>query len=64
VFHSGPVVELRHAYLTVGGGCLGGGYCDILGAIRRVRVGRCGRFQLWTIVLEVSGVTIVPTSIG
>jgi hypothetical protein len=57
-------VELRPAYLTIGGGCLGGGCCDILGAIHRVGIGRCDWIQLWTIVLEVTGVTTVPTSIG
>jgi hypothetical protein len=48
---------------TVGGECLGGRCRGILGAIHRVRVGRSWCFQLGAVILEVTGVSAVPTGI-
>jgi hypothetical protein len=57
-------MKLGLAWLTIGGGCLGGGCRNIPGAIHRVAVGWYKCLQLRIIILEVTGVSTVPTSIG
>jgi hypothetical protein len=52
------------ALLADGGGCLGGGRWGILGAIHRVGVSRSRCLQVGEVILEVIGVSAVPTGIS
>ena len=63
VIYSCPSLVWSLVLLADGGGCLGGGCRGILGTIHRVGVGGSWWLQLRTVVLEVSGITAVPTSI-
>jgi hypothetical protein len=63
VVNSCSALILGPALLTVGGECLGGRCRGILGAIHRVGVGRSWCLQLGAVILEVTGVSAVPTDI-
>jgi hypothetical protein len=63
VIHSCPPLILGLVLLAVGGGRLGGGCRGILGAIHRVGVGGSWWLQLGTVVLEMTGISAVPTCI-
>jgi hypothetical protein len=63
VVDSCSALVLSPALLTVGRGCLGGRCQGNLGAIHRVGVGRSGCLQLGAVILEVTGVSAVPTGI-
>jgi hypothetical protein len=64
VVYSCPAMILGLVLLAVGGGCLGGGCWGILGAIHRVGVSRSRCLQLGAVILEVTGVSTVPTDIS
>ena len=64
VVDSCSALVLGPALLTVGGRCLRGRCRGNLGAIHRVGVGRSECLQLGAVILEVTGVSVVPTSIG
>jgi hypothetical protein len=63
VIHSCPSLILGLVLLADGGGRLGGGCRGILGAIHRVGVGGSWWLQLGTVVLEMTGISAVPTCI-
>jgi hypothetical protein len=63
VVNSCSALILGPALLTVEGECLGGRCRGILVAIHRVGVGRSGCLQLGAVILEVTGVSAVPTDI-
>jgi hypothetical protein len=63
VVDSCSALVLGPALLTVGGRCLGGRCQGNLGAIHRVGVGGSGCLQLGAVILEVTGVSTVPTGI-
>jgi hypothetical protein len=63
VIHSCPSLVRGLVLLADGGGHLGGRCRGILGAIHRVGVGGSWWLQLRTVVLEVTGITAVPTCI-
>jgi hypothetical protein len=63
VIHSCPSLVRGLVLLADGGGRLGGGCRGILGAIHRVGVGGSWWLQLRAVVLEVTGITAVPTCI-
>jgi hypothetical protein len=63
VIHSCPPLILGLVVLADGGGRLGGGCRGILGVIHRVGVGGSWWLQLGTVVLEMTGISTVPTCI-
>jgi hypothetical protein len=63
VIHSCPSLILGLVLLADGGGRLGGRCRGILGAIHRVGVGGSWWLQLGTVVLEMTGISAVPTCI-
>jgi hypothetical protein len=63
VVDSGSALVLSPALLIVGKRCLGGRCRGNLGAIHRVGVGRSRCLQLGAVILEVTGVSAVPTDI-
>jgi hypothetical protein len=63
VIYTCPSLVRSLVLLADGGGRLGGGCRGTLGAIHRVGVGGYWWLQLRTVVLEVTGITAVPTSI-
>jgi hypothetical protein len=63
MIHSCPSLILGLVLLADGGGRLRGGCRGILGAIHRVGVGGSWRLQLGTVVLEMTGISAVPTCI-
>jgi hypothetical protein len=63
VVDSCSALVLSPALLVVGRRCLGGRCRGNLGAIHRVGVGRSGCLQLGAVILEVTGVSAVPTGI-
>jgi hypothetical protein len=63
VVDSCSALVLGPTLLTVGGRCLEGRCRGNLGAIHRVGVGGSGCLQLGAVILEVTGVSAVPTGI-
>jgi hypothetical protein len=63
VVDSCSALVLSPALLTVGRRFLGGRCQGNLGAFHRVGVGRSGCLQLGAVILEVTGVSAVPTGI-
>jgi hypothetical protein len=63
VIHSCPSLVLGLVLWADGGGRLGGGCRGILRAIHRVGVGGSWWLQLRTVVLEMTGISTVPTCI-
>jgi hypothetical protein len=63
VIHSCPSLVLGLVLRADGGGRLGGGCRGILRAIHRVGVGGSWWLQLRTVVLEMTGISTVPTCI-